>query len=81
MPGVKCLQHIECLCPAALPNNDPVGAHTKRCADQVMYGDRRNAFRVGIARLQANQIIHTLYLKLCGIFDCNNAFIGGNILR
>ncbi len=66
--GVHRLQHVERLAAAALADDDPVGPHAQRVADQVADGDRALALDVGRPGLQPDDVV-LLQLQLDGVLD------------
>jgi len=56
VPGVEGLEHVECLGPANLSNNDSVWTHTQGISDQVPHGDLSHTFTVGRACLEPDDV-------------------------
>ena len=78
--GVHGLQHVDGFASAALADQDSVGAHSQRIANQVANGDFAATFHVGWARLERDDVL-LLELQLGGILDGYNALALANGLR
>ena len=74
MSCIHSLDHINSLTSADLADNDPVRAHAERGADQVPDADRAAALDIGVARLEAHQVLDLPDLQLGIIFDGDHAF-------
>src|SRR5260370_31860181 len=75
--GVHSLKHIDSLATADLANNNAVGAHAQRVADQIALRDLTAAFDVVRTSLQTHHV-RLLHLELCRVFDRYYALISRN---
>ena len=66
------LEHVEGLAAADLADDDAVGAHAQRVADQVADGDPALALDVGRPGLQADDVL-LLELEFGGVLDGDDA--------
>ena len=73
--GVHRLQHVEGLGAAALAEDDAVGPHAQRVADQVALGDLAAALQVGRPGLQPDDM-RLLQLQLGRVLDRDDALAG-----
>ena len=74
MAGVHGLQHVEGLGAADLTDQDPVGPHPQRVADQLPDGQLALALHVGRAVLERDHV-RVLDLKLGGVLDRHHALV------
>ena len=79
VPRVHGLEHVEHLVTANLTDDDAVGAHTKRVANQFALRDLTLAFDVGRAGLEAHHV-RLQQLELGGVLDGYDTFLGRNVL-
>src|SRR5208283_3603649 len=80
MPGVHCLQEIECFRSSHLAYNDSFGSHAQAISDKVTHGDLSRAFEIGRPRLKPHHM-GLLELKLGRVLARDDSFIGFNIVR
>ena len=80
MAGVHRLQHVEGLGAAHLADDDAVGAHAQRVADELALRDLADAFDVGRARLHLHDV-RLLQPQLDGVFDRDDALVAVDVLR
>ncbi len=72
--GVHRLQHVEGGAVADLADDDAVGPHPQRVADEVADGDLAPALDVGRARLQPQHVL-LVELQLGGVLDRDDALV------
>src|SRR5208283_2020801 len=80
MPGVHCLQEIECFRSSHLADNDSFGSHAQAISDEVAHGDLTHAFEIRRTRLKPHHM-GLLKLKLRRVFARDDSFVGFNIVR
>ena len=74
------LEHVERLTRAALADDDPVGAHVHRVAEQVADRDLPFAFEVGRARLEGDHVV-LAKLELGRVLDRDDPLVPGDERR
>ena len=70
--SVHRLHHVERFCPAALANDDAIGAHAQRIAEQVAGRHYSDAFHIGSACFKPHYMC-TFKTQLGGIFNGDDA--------
>ncbi|OQB07161.1 MAG: hypothetical protein BWY17_05340 [Deltaproteobacteria bacterium ADurb.Bin207] len=80
MTRIHRLEHVQCLTPAAFPNHNAIGTHTKRIPHQVPYRVLPLAFHVRRTRLQRYHV-RLLELEFRRILDRNDSLIFRNRRR
>ena len=78
--GVHRLKHVERLFAAYLANNDAVRTHTQAVDEQLPLADGSVAFDIGRPGFKAHDVL-LRKLQFSCIFDRDNAFVLGNVLR
>ena len=80
VPGVHRLQHVEGLGAADLPDDDAVGAHAQRVAQELALRDLTDSFDVRRARFHLHDV-RLLQTQLNGVFDRDHPLVGVDVLR
>ena len=78
--GVHRLEHVERLAATHLADDDPVGPHAQRVADQVADADLALALDVRRTALEADDVT-LVELELGGVLDRDDAFVVGDHRR
>ena len=68
------LEHVQGLSAADLADDDPVGPHAQRVADELANGDLALAFDVLRSGLESEDVT-LVEPELCGVFDRENSFV------
>ena len=74
LAGGHRLDHVQRLARAALADDDPVGAHVQRVAQQVAHRDLALALQVGRARLERDEVL-LVELELGGVLDRDDSLV------
>ncbi|AMD55975.1 hypothetical protein ATO49_25925 [Mycolicibacterium fortuitum subsp. fortuitum DSM 46621 = ATCC 6841 = JCM 6387] len=77
MPGVERGQQVHHLGPAYLTDHDSVGTHPQCLPDQVAHRDLADAFDVGTASHQPDQM-RVRRSQFGGVLDADDAFMSGH---
>ena len=80
MTSVHGLQHVECFTAADLADDDAVGAHTQRVADEVTDADLSPALDVRRARFEREHVL-LVELEFLRVFDSDDAFVARDEAR
>ena len=80
MPGIHRLKHVKSLGAAHFADNDTVGTHPQRIADELALSDLADAFDIGRARLH----LHHMWLlktQFDDVFDRDDPLVGIDVMR
>ena len=78
--GIHRLEHVERFAAAALTDDDAIGPHTQRVADQVADADFAGALNVRRARFEPDDVV-LVERKLGRVFDGDDAVGVGDVAR
>jgi hypothetical protein len=80
MPRVHCLEHVECLAATTLTDNDSVGTHTQRIADEVTNRDGAPPLKIRRPRFERHQV-RIGQSQLCRILNRDQALTRRDQIR